>query len=50
MPNYEEMYYTLFNKITDITEELKALQSKMCVLITKTKINNKNLLHEKKYF
>jgi len=29
MPNYEEMYYTLFNKITDITEELKALQSKM---------------------
>ncbi len=46
MPNYEEMY------ITDITEELKALQSKMeeMCINNEDKINNKNLLHEKKYF
>jgi len=29
MPNYEEMYYTLFNKVTDIIEELKEIQCKM---------------------
>ena len=26
MPNYEKMYYTLFNKITDMIEELKEVQ------------------------
>ena len=29
MPDYEEMYYTLFNKITDIIEELKEIQCEM---------------------
>lgn len=29
MPNYEEMYYSLFNKITDVIEELKKLQCEM---------------------
>ena len=29
MPNYEEMYYTLFNKVTEIIDELKNVQSEM---------------------
>ena len=29
MPDYKEMYFELFNKLTDITEELKAIQQKM---------------------
>ena len=29
MPNYKELYFELFNKITDIIEELKELQCKM---------------------
>lgn len=28
MEDYKEMYYTLFNKITDIISELKAIQAK----------------------
>ena len=26
MPDYKKMYYTLFNKITDVIEELKEVQ------------------------
>lgn len=26
MPDYKEMYYALFNKITDVIEELKQIQ------------------------
>ena len=29
MPDYEEMYFTLFNKVTEIIEELKRVQSEM---------------------
>ena len=29
MPNYEEMYFTLFNKVTEIIDELKNVQSEM---------------------
>ena len=29
MPDYKEMYFTLFNKLTDVIEELKELQCKM---------------------
>ena len=29
MPDYKEMYFQLFNKLTDIIEELKELQCKM---------------------
>ncbi len=28
MPDYEKMYFELFNGVTDIIEELKALQQK----------------------
>ena len=28
MENYKKMYFTLFNKITDIIEELKEVQQK----------------------
>ena len=28
MPNYEKMYFELFNGITDIIEDLKKLQQK----------------------
>ena len=27
MPDYEQMYYKLFNKITDVIEELKEVQA-----------------------
>ena len=26
MPNYKEMYFELFNKLTDVIEELKEIQ------------------------
>ena len=26
MPDYKEMYFELFNKLTDVIEELKAIQ------------------------
>ena len=29
MPDYEKLYYAMFNKITDVIEELKELQKKM---------------------
>ena len=29
MPDYEKMYFELFNKITDVIEELKEIQGKM---------------------
>jgi len=29
MPDYKQMYFTLFNKITDVIEELKDVQCKM---------------------
>ena len=29
MADYKEMYYHIFNKLTDLTEEIKALQSQM---------------------
>lgn len=29
MDNYKDMYYKLFNKITDIIEELKEVQCQM---------------------
>ncbi len=29
MPNYKDMYYNLFNKITNIIEELKEIQIQM---------------------
>ena len=29
MPDYKEMYFKLFNKITDVIEELKDIQLKM---------------------
>ena len=29
MPNYEKMYFELFNKVTDIIEELKKIQIEM---------------------
>lgn len=29
MPNYEEMYFTLFNKVSEIIEDLKNVQSEM---------------------
>ena len=29
MPDYEEMYFALFNKITEIIEELKEIQCGM---------------------
>jgi len=28
MPDYKEMYFELFNKITDVIEELKEIQRK----------------------
>lgn len=28
MPNYKEMYYMLFNKITKVIEQLKTIQQK----------------------
>ena len=29
MPNYKELYFELFNKLTDVIEELKEIQCKM---------------------
>lgn len=29
MPDYKEMYYALFNKVTDVIEELKDMQIKL---------------------
>ena len=29
MPDYKEMYFELFNKITDVIEELKEIQREM---------------------
>ena len=29
MPDYKEMYFTLFNKVTEIIEELKNVQAEM---------------------
>ena len=29
MPDYKEMYFELFNKITDVIEELKKIQKEM---------------------
>ena len=29
MPDYEKMYFTLFNKVSDIIEELKQIQCEM---------------------
>ena len=29
MPDYEKLYYAMFNKITDVIEELKELQKKL---------------------
>ena len=29
MPDYEEMYFILFNKVTEIIEELKNVQTEM---------------------
>jgi len=29
MPDYKEMYFELFNKITDVIEELKEIQKEM---------------------
>ena len=29
MPDYKEMYFELFNKLTDVIEELKAIQQEM---------------------
>ena len=29
MPDYEKMYFTLFNKVSDIIEELKEIQCEM---------------------
>jgi len=40
MPNYEEMYYTLFNKVTDIIEELKEVQAKMEEMYIEEKKDN----------
>ncbi len=40
MPNYEEMYYTLFNKVTDIIKELKEVQAKMEEMCIEDKKDN----------
>ena len=37
---YEEMYYTLFNKVTDIIEELKEVQAKMEEMCIEDKKDN----------
>ena len=29
MPDYEKMYFSLFNKVSDIIEELKQIQCEM---------------------
>ena len=29
MPDYEKLYHEMFNKVTDVIEELKQLQIKM---------------------
>lgn len=29
MPDYKEMYFELFNKVTDVIEELKEIQLEM---------------------
>ena len=29
MPDYKEMYFELFNKLTDVIEKLKAIQQEM---------------------
>ena len=29
MPNYKELYFELFNKLTDVIEELKNIQTEM---------------------
>ena len=29
MPDYEKMYFTLFNKVSDVIEELKEIQCEM---------------------
>ena len=29
MPDYKELYFELFNKLTDVIEELKEIQIKM---------------------
>lgn len=28
MPNYKKMYFTLFNKVTDVIDELQEIQQK----------------------
>lgn len=43
MPDYESMYHILFNKITDIIEELKDVQRLTEEIYINSKINDDDL-------
>ncbi|MEG2020092.1 MAG: hypothetical protein RRZ70_06420 [Synergistaceae bacterium] len=40
MPDYEKMYFTLFNKVSDIIEELMALQKEVEELYISSSLEN----------
>lgn len=47
MPDYQEMYYKLFNRITDIIEELKEIQKQAEELYIRSENNVFVLFKEK---
>lgn len=42
MADYKDMYYILFNKVTDIIEQLKEIQCQMEEKYVEDKVGNKN--------
>lgn len=42
MPDYKELYFELFNKVTDVIEELKEIQIKMEEKVIKENYDEKD--------
>lgn len=42
MPDYKELYFELFNKLTDVIEELKEIQIKMEEKVIKENYDEKD--------
>ena len=42
MADYKEMYYHVFNKLTDLTDEIKELQNQLEEMYINTDINDEN--------
>lgn len=42
MPNYKDMYYSLFNELTDVIEKLKKIQLQAEEMYVNSNVDNKN--------